>query len=167
MNAKFVVAAACLSATAALAQQPQHSGVRLPNCTQSMIAGTWHAVLNQNNFAVHQDSTAFACAITVAADGTIAPTNCTLLPGMTFIEPPSGKLTIDRACHVTGSISYNTCAIASGTGGECGVSVQLSISAWRSADGSRLTGFQQYQCPNVTIGVAVPCLSNFELVAGQ
>ena len=70
MNAKFVVAAACLSATAALAQQPQHSGVRLPNCTQSMIAGTWHAVLNQNNFAVHQDSTAFACAITVAADGT-------------------------------------------------------------------------------------------------
>jgi hypothetical protein len=156
-----------LLAPAALAQQPQHSGVRLPNSTQSMIEGTWHAVLNKNNTASLGAITNFACTFSIAADGTITPTNCTLLPGMTFIELPSGKLTINKACHVTGAMSYNTCFFPD----QCGISVQLSISAWRSADGSRLTGFQQWQCPyDYNIGGSVgsvACLSNFELVAGQ
>jgi hypothetical protein len=168
MNAKsllaIVAAGACLSvAVAPPAALAQAQGVKLPNCTQSMIVGPWHAVLNQNNYVQQFNGTSFACAITIAADGTITPTNCTLLPGMTFIELPSGKLTIDRACHVTGSISYNTCMSSTAGGGACGVSVQLSISAWRSVDGSRLTGFQQWQCP----GQGVACLSNFDLVAGQ
>jgi hypothetical protein len=93
----------------------------------------------------------------------------TLTIGFYFRNPTRHRgwnLTIDRACHVTGSMSYNTCS-SSGVG-HCGVSVQLSISAWRSADGSRLTGFQRWQCPYVqNPSASVPCLSNFELVAGQ
>jgi hypothetical protein len=142
-------------ASAAMAQQSQHSGARPPNCTQSMIENTtWHVLFQPGSLAV-------ACSITIAADGTITPTNCTQANAIVgFIALPSGKLTIDHACHVTGSIAYTICISNS----DCGRNVQFSISAWRSADGSRLTGFVRWTCD---IGGSGDCLDHFEAVADQ
>jgi hypothetical protein len=153
-------ALASLLASASFAQQAQHQ--RQPDCKQSMITGApWQVVLNQNYYNQsrnqHRDeSGGFSCTINIAADGTITPANCT--GGVTFIDLPFGHLTIDRTCHVAGSIQYNTCSYTA-----CGVNIQLSISAWRSTDGSRLTGFQQWQCFQTNL----TCLSSFELISGQ
>jgi len=144
-----------LLGSAGLAQQ--HSGVKLPNCSQSMIVGTWQGVFTHGQGG-DNDTDSFACPINIAADGTVTAGNCTVIPVLTIALAPSGTLKIDNTCRVTGSMSYNTCI-----GGTSCLSVALVISAWRSADGSRITGFQQWACP------ASPgnCLTNSELIAGH
>jgi hypothetical protein len=136
--------------------QERSAAAKVGNCSQSTIVGTWQTILTQGQ-GVDNASDSFACPINIAADGTATAGNCTLLPGMSFVLPPSGTLKIENTCHVTGSISYNSCQ-----GTSC-LSVALVISAWRSADGSRITGFQQWAC----IVSPGKCLTNFELVAGQ
>jgi hypothetical protein len=155
-----------LALSAAYAQQPgttpQPAQPRLPICSQSMIVGTWQAVFSQ--FAVNalQSNLGFACPLTIAANGTVTPGNCLVSASQAIMNPPSGALTIDRACHVIGTISY-TIKDAMGVS----LPVQLSVSTWRSADGSRLSGNATV---NLTCGSS-PCLNNyisaFELVAGQ
>jgi hypothetical protein len=157
MNRKVVSASLffwALLGSQGLAQE--RSALKLGNCSQSMIAGTWQTILSAGQ-GVDNATDSFACPINIAADGTATAGNCTLLPGMSFVLSPSGTLKIDNTCHVTGSISYNSCI-----GTTCR-SVALVISAWRSADGSRITGFQQWTC------IASPgqCLTNFELIAGH
>jgi hypothetical protein len=157
MNCKVVFAALIFSellSSAGLAQE--RAAVKHGTCSQSMIAGTWQGVFTQGQ-GVDNATDSFACPINIAADGTATAGNCTVLPGMSFVLSPSGTLKIDNTCHVTGSIGYNSCI-----GTSC-LSVALAISAWLSADGSRITGFQRWAC------IANPgnCLTNFELVAGH
>jgi hypothetical protein len=131
---------------------------KVPACSQSMIVGTF------NQLAVNplQGNLGFACPISIGANGTLAPGDCILSASQSIIAPVSGTLTIDRTCHVVGSITY-TLKNAMGVT----LPVQLSVSAWRSADGSRLSG---HVTVNLTCGSA-PCLNNyispFELVASQ
>jgi len=154
MITKVVLALAfCgLLSSAALAQQ--HSPAK---CSQSMIVGsTWQTVLRPLGSVA-------ACAFNIAASGAITPVNCTLLPGASFTSAPSGSLTIDQTCRVSGSISFGLCS-PNNVQPVC-ASIQLLITAWRSADGSRITGNQRWTDPSQLGGWAQ--LSTFELVAGQ
>jgi hypothetical protein len=66
---------------------------------------------------------------------------CLAFPsGVGAPQPPSGTLTIDRSCHVTGTINYTFCQSAPCSSG---YSLQTLPSLWRSGDGSRLSGFSQ------------------------
>lgn len=94
----------CLSLSAALAQQPpqrESSGVKLRTCFQSLIEGEWQA-----NFYLAQVNHGFSCPIGISPDGTLGFGNCITAKNMTIVQPPSGILTIDRNCHVVGSITY-------------------------------------------------------------
>jgi hypothetical protein len=150
------IALTLLGIAAASAQQPgttpQTAQPRLPICSQSMIVGTWQAVFSQ--FAVNalQSNLGFACPLTIAANGALTSGNCLVSASQAIMNPPSGTLTIDRACHVIGAISY---AIKDAMG--VTLPVQLSVSAWRSADGSRLSGNATV---NLTCGSS-PCLNNY------
>jgi hypothetical protein len=65
------------------------------------------------------------------------------------------RLTIDRACHVVVYTLQNATGVT--------LPVQLSVSLWRSADGSRLTG-------NVTVSPTCgssPCVNNYVFPAEQ
>ena len=128
---------------------------KLRKCSQSMIVGTWQTVLDRGT-GVDNAMDSFACPISIAADGTVTGGNCIVPGGLTIASAPSGTLKIDNTCRVTGSITYNTCT------NTC-YSPALVISAWRSADGSRITGFQQWSCQNS----GGNCLTNFELIAGH
>jgi hypothetical protein len=113
-------------------------GVRpLAPCMQSqLIFTTWQAV-----FAPQQDAggrapgnIAFACPMRISLSGAISFGTCTAgLPDGT-VPQPSGTLTIDRTCNITGTISYSVCS-ATYFGG-C-VPRQISVSLWRSGDGTR------------------------------
>jgi hypothetical protein len=143
-----------LGVVSALAQQPATTpqlAPRLPTCSQPMIVGTWQAVFAQ--FAVNpsQGNLGFACPINIAGNGALTPGNCTVSASETIVAPPSGSLTTDRACHVVGTISF-TIKNAMGVT----LPTQLSVSVWRSADGSRLTGNATV---NLTCGSS-PCLNN-------
>jgi hypothetical protein len=135
----ILIASIFLGPSVAVAQQPALpllSKSKLAACTQSMIAGTWQAVFNS-----FVPNTVFACPITISTNGTVTPGTCTFGPPelpYVLVQPPSGTLTIDRACHVTGSISYSF----SSSSLPNNISAALVPSLWRSADGSRLTGTQ-------------------------
>jgi hypothetical protein len=110
------------------AAQTANAAVKLPACSQSMITGTtWQAI-----FAHPQGLVYFACPINISSNGTLTPGSCTFPSGMSAPQPLSGTLTIDRACHVTGTINYTFCQ-----------SVQILVLLWRSSEGSRLSGFSQ------------------------
>jgi hypothetical protein len=141
----------------ALAQQPQTAkpGAKVPACSQAMIARTWQAAFTSVaplNFRV------FACPISIAADGSASPGNCTTPDAGMTVTPPSGTLAIDAACHVTGTISY---AVVEKGSSYSSYSAQISVSLWRSADGSRLSGFQQWTIRGASY------LFPFDLTAGQ
>ena len=76
-----------------------------------------------------------------------------------------GVLTIDNKCHVAGSLTFRsaTPAVPASPGGA------ESVSLWRSADGSRLTGTQVLTCPKCKSvqDPAVTWVSPFEIIAGQ
>jgi hypothetical protein len=156
------VAWLALGLSAGHAQTPTTPAPRLPPCSQSMIVGTWQAVFSQFGAIALHENLGFACPIVIATNGTLTPGSCLVSAHQSLIKPPTGTLTIDRACHVVGSIAY-TFENATGVT----LPVQLSVSLWRSADGSRLTG-------NVTVSPTCgssPCVNNyvspFELVAAQ
>jgi hypothetical protein len=74
------------------------------------------------------------------------------------VTPPTGTLTIDRACHVTGTINY---VVTERPSSYSSYSAQISVSLWRSIDGSKLSGSQQWTVRGSSY------FFPFELIAGQ
>jgi hypothetical protein len=153
----------------AFPQQPDPAaspGMKLPTCTPSMIVGTWQAAFGYGTplYGTAQNN-GFSCALNIAGNGTVTSGPCILGSGMTVSPAPSGALAIDRACHVVGSITFGYC----NPGRSCINSWQMSVSLWRSFDGSRLTGTQVLTCPKCKSieDTAVTWVSPFEMVAGQ
>jgi len=153
----------------ALAQQPAPSdspGVRLPVCSLSMIVGTWQAAFAYGTpiYGTAQNN-GFSCPLNVAANGTVTSGPCVLGSAMTVSPLPSGVLTIDNKCHVAGSLTFGYC----NPGRSCVNGWQMSVSLWRSADGSRLTGTQVLTCPKCKSiqDPTVTWVSPFEMIAGE
>ena len=89
----------------------------------------------------------FACPVSISNDGSLGTGDCTLNDNFTLTQQPSGKLTIDRTCHVIGSITYSICNQINGAcSAQSDYAIQTSVSLWRSRDGSRLSGFQSWSC---------------------
>ena len=143
--------------SAACAQQPETAkpGVKVPACTQSMIVGTWQAVFTS---VAPLTFRVFACPIDIAANGTFDPGNCTTPDTAMTVTPPTETWTIDRRCHVTGTINY---VVAERPSSYSSYSAQLSVSLWRSIDGSKLSGSQRWTVRRASY------FFPFELVAGQ
>jgi hypothetical protein len=147
---------------------------RLPACSQSMIVGTWQALFAPGvsnpiapGFPVYPN---FACPVSVASNGTLTTGNCTLSDNFTLTKQPSGSLTIDRTCHVVGSIAYTVCVQNGPCSAQNDYVVQTSVSLWRSDDGSRLSGFQSWSCSVGGRGCGRTPPGNvlpFELIEGQ
>jgi hypothetical protein len=146
---------AVLGLSASHAQTPTNPGPRLPPCSQSMIVGTWQALFVPGpsnplapGFPIYP---IFACPVSISTDGSLGTGDCTLNDNFTLTQQPSGKLTIDRTCHVVGSITYSICNQINGAcSAQNDYVIQTSVSLWRSRDGSRLSGFQSWSC---SIGV--------------
>jgi hypothetical protein len=81
------------------------------------------------------------------------------------LDASSVVLTIDNKCHVAGSMTFGYC----NPGRSCVTAWQMSVSLWRSADGSRLTGTQVLTCPKCKSvqDPATTWVSPFEMIAGQ
>jgi hypothetical protein len=156
--------------SAAFAQQQQaqtdRPGVKLPACSSSMIIGTWQAAFGYGTpiYGTAQNN-GFSCPLNIAADGTVTSGACILGSGMTVSPAPSGVLTIDNKCHVAGSLTFGYC----NPGRSCVPGWHMSVSLWRSVDGSRLTGTQVLTCPKCKSveDPAVTWVSPFEMIAGQ
>jgi hypothetical protein len=84
---------------------------------------------------------------------------------VTVSPVPAGTLTIDNKCHVAGVLTFGYC----NPGRSCINAWQMSVSLWRSADGSRLTGTQVLTCPKCKTlqDPAVSWVSPFEMVGGE
>jgi hypothetical protein len=171
MSMKRVVSVAsivlCLLISAARAAESERAigpAIRFPACSQSMIVGLkWQAVFVGVIPAPYSTGVNFSCPISIAANGSLTPGNCTIsnaLVGLTVTQPPSGVLTIDRACHVIGSITYVT------TYGGNTASYQMLVSLSRSIDGSRLSGFSQ-TCASGICNAGEYFVFPFEMIAGQ
>lgn len=158
-----------LLVSVALAQQPARTdgpGVRLPACSSAMIVGTWQAAFGYGTpFYGTAQNNGFSCPLNIAADGTVTSGTCVLGSTMTVSPAPSGVLTIDNKCHVAGSMTFGYC----NPGRSCVTAWQMSVSLWRSADGSRLTGTQVLTCPKCKSvqDPATTWVSPFEMIAGQ
>lgn len=118
------------SATIAMAQQPPPPV--LPPCQQSSIQGNWGLMLMDPSLGPS------ACAITIAANGAVGTISCSNNGGedYTFDTLPSGTLTVQSSCSVTGNISF-----AQGPSHSVGTYNLSPLALWLSADGSRLSGF--------------------------
>jgi hypothetical protein len=133
---------------------------RLPVCSQLMIVGTWQAYFSYGGLA---------CPITIAANGSITAGTCKTVSTIALPHPPAGSLTIDRSCHVTGSITYSVC-YPRGDTPDCvneQQSYQVTPSLWRSGDGTRLSGTALYAC---TVGGPEcfgPWILPLEFIDGQ
>src|ERR1700693_3577432 len=129
------------------AQQPDSTadrGVKFPTCTPSMIVGTWQGVFAYGTpFYGTAQNNGFSCPLNVAANGTVTSGPCILGSAMSVSPVPSGVLTIDNKCHVAGSLTFGYC----NPGRSCVGGWQMSVSLWRSADGSRLNRTQGLTCP--------------------
>jgi hypothetical protein len=116
-----------------------------------MIVGTWQALFAPGpsnplapGFPIYP---IFACPVSISTDGSLGTGDCTLNDNFTLTQQPSGKLTIDRTCHVVGSITYSICYQINGAcSAQNDYVIQTSVSLWRSRDGSRLSGFQSWSC---------------------
>jgi hypothetical protein len=81
-------------------------------------------------------------------------------------------LTIDRSCHVTGSITYTNCGAGYGNGTPDCVnnqqSYQAKLSLWRSGDGTRLSGSALTACTvGLDCGLIGSYIAPMEFVVGQ
>jgi hypothetical protein len=123
----------------------------LPACSQSMIVGTWQALFAPGvsnplapGFPIYPN---FSCPVSISTNGSLTTDKCALNDNFTLTQQPSGQLTIDRTCHVTGSIGYSICNQINGAcAAQTDYVIQTEVSLWRSRDGSRLSGFQSWTC---------------------
>jgi hypothetical protein len=161
-----------LSLSAGHAQTPTNQAPR--QCSQSMITGTWQALFSPGvsnpiapGFPIYPN---FACAVTISKDGLLTG-NCTLAENFKLTQQPSGTLTVDRACHVVGTIAYTVCDPINGAcSKQSDYMVLASVSLWRSSDGSRLSGFQSWSCSVGGRGCGrtpPPNVLPFELIQGE
>jgi hypothetical protein len=154
----FMLITVGLRLSVALAQQTaqtESSGVKFPTCSRSSIEREWLA-----NFYLAQVNHGFSCPIGISLDGTLRFGNCATAKNVTIARPPSGMLTIDRACHVVGSITYVFTDDQWGGG-----TAQESFSLWLSSDGSRLSGTRHFVCCDQVGGIPQDWVVPFELVA--
>ena len=154
-----------LASPASAQQQAGGAGARLPACNTTMIVGTWQAAFGYGApiYGTAQNN-GFSCPLTISNEGKVTSGPCTLGSGVTVAPMPAGVLTIDRACHVVGSITFGYC----NPGRSCVNSWQMTVSLWRSGDGSRLTGTQSLTCPKCkSVQDPVTWVSPWEMVAGQ
>jgi hypothetical protein len=103
---RAVAAVVRLGVSAGHAQTPTNQAPRLPPCSQSTITGTWQADFSRFGAIALHENLGFACPIVIATNG--APNPRQLLGFCTPITPPTGTLTIDRACHPADSMAYMT-----------------------------------------------------------
>ena len=157
VRASFASVLSGLLVSATSAQQPETAKpvVKFPPCAQSMIVGTWEAVFTS---VAPLTFRVFACPIGIGATGTLAAGNCTTPDTAMTVTPPTGTLTIDRACHVTGTISY---VVTERPSSYSSYTAQISVSLWRSIDGSKLSGSQRWTVRGSSY------VFPFELIAGQ
>lgn len=98
-------------------------------CQQSMLQGNWE-------FFLGFQPTDSVCPVTIAASGSFT-TASLCVDNYPYVNRPSGTVTIDTSCHVTGSLSFSLFG-----GNEPDELVTFStISMWISADGSRVSGY--------------------------
>jgi hypothetical protein len=99
-----------LSASVAqpLAVSPQ-AAPKLPACSQSMIAGTWQAFFN--SVGGYGANLILYCSMTLSSSGQLTNVNCTGENSQQYgiLVQPAGTLTINRTCHVAGSLTYSIC----------------------------------------------------------
>jgi hypothetical protein len=153
-------------ASAQQTAQTATPGLKLPACTTAMIVGTWQAAFGYGTpvYGTGQNN-GFSCPLHVAANGTVTSGTFILGSGVTVSPVPAGTLTIDNKCHVAGVLTFGYC----NPGRSCINAWQMSVSLWRSADGSRLTGTQVLTCPKCKTlqDPAVSWVSPFEMVGGE
>ena len=137
---------------------------RLPACPQSMIVGTWQALIGG----------AAACPITIAANGSITAGTCQTASQIAVLHPPAGSLTINRSCHVTGSITLAFCSSTCDNNYVCTpdcvnyqASLQVTPSLWRSGDGTRLSGTALNACTVAGPACVGSWMAPMELIDGQ
>jgi hypothetical protein len=83
-------------------------------------------------------------------------------------------LTINRSCHVTGSITLTFCYSSCDANNVCTpdcvnsqVSMQVTPSLWRSGDGTRLSGTALNACPVAGPNCVGSWIAPMELIDGQ
>jgi hypothetical protein len=128
-------------------------------CTQSMIVGKWIFAKNFLVVGGSGDFLGIACPIAIALDGKTSSGTCTVL-GVTLLTSPSGQLSINSSCKVTGSISWTACAL-----GACSMTntaITAAVQLWRSFDGSRLSGFASIH--ETSGGIVIEEVDPFEII---
>ena len=107
-------------------------------------------------------------AASLAARSITAGT-CQTASQIAVLHPPAGSLTINRSCHVTGSITYSVCYDLNNVGTPDCVnyqqSYQATLSLWRSGDGTRLSGTALSSCTGY--GCGGPWIGPMEFIDGQ
>ena len=142
LNTILTAAAFVLVCCAGTMAQTQPHGPVFPPCQQAMLKGDWELslvvvvgtadVLNE----LQPWESNPVCPITTAANGSFATVGSCLSATLPVTTSPSGALTIDSSCHVTGSLAYTVSDF-----GFPPLSFKLKTSAWISADGSRVSGY--------------------------
>src|SRR5687768_4492642 len=101
-----------------------------PNCTQSMLTGRWHLELNESSIRPTLNG---ACRISVTSAGIVSTLSCTTAyDRFKLLTRPSGTLTINAYCEVSGSIEWSVCQRS-----ECDIKTDrhtLKPELWRSGD---------------------------------
>jgi hypothetical protein len=133
-----VLLAAALVTTSAHAKSPR-------TCAPTTLVGGWHSILVGE----------MVCTINIAHNGSVSSSCLPTFPAFDQITTPlTGTLTIDRACKVTGTLTWAL---------DGNPTLPHSITAWISADGSRVTGWQTYD----TGGKGGVQTYPFELIEGN
>ena len=104
-----------------------------------MIVGTWHVLF----------AGTFYCPLNVSLNGSITPGNCSApaSPTATIQRPPTGVLSIDSSCHITGTMSYTYFDPVLFSPQP--VTWNLTLILFRSTDGSRLSGSALYSTKSI------------------
>jgi hypothetical protein len=124
-----IAAVAMLYGATPMAAAQQPSPPLFPPCLQSTIAGQWEMFGFEDGEESLGGGPPPVCPIVIAANGAVSSAQCES-PGVT--TPPSGTLTVDPLCHVTGNISFTMGGVTYSAS---------SMSMWLSADGSRISGY--------------------------
>jgi len=106
-------------------------------CTPDMAVGWYLWVtppsLSYEDYGIHGNNS-IVCYLYIALNGAVHSTACVPSPNYTVDTVPSGNLTIDENCRVTGTLTYRIRSSMLYT-------FNVNEVLFRSGDGSRLTGY--------------------------